>query len=122
MRKLINLFRKRNIILIAAIGFSLFSIKNITNTSTGFKELILHQGIVENKSINTEDYPNRNSVTTLKLKLQNDENIYSISFQAQGAFNIIYEGDSVGLYTKKIKVRRAYVINVCIFRNKRPTR
>ena len=103
MRKLINLFRKRNIILIAAIGFSLFSIKNITNTSTGFKELILHQGIVENKSINTEDYPNRNSVTTLKLKLQNDENIYSISFQAQGAFNIIYEGDSVGLYTKKIK-------------------
>jgi hypothetical protein len=106
MKKILSFFKIRNIVLLFAVGLIPFSIKNFTQTTTGFNELIPHKGIVEDKSIHTEERENHNSITTVKIKLANDESIYSTSFHAQGAYNIIYVGDTVELYTKKIKDKK----------------
>lgn len=102
MRKIVNLFRVRNIILLVAVGLIPYSISNFIQTSDGFNELIPHKGIVEDKSIHTEVLENKNPRTTVRIKLANDTSTYATSFQAQGAFNIIYVGDTVTLYTKKV--------------------
>jgi hypothetical protein len=106
MGKILNLFRLRNIILLFAIGLIPFTIKNFTEASVNFNELMPHKGIVEDKSIHTEESQNHNSITTVKIKLLNNESIYSISFQAQGVYNVIYIGDSVELYSKKVKDKK----------------
>jgi len=101
-----SIFRIRNLILLFAIGLIPISIRNFTESFNDFKELIPHKGIVEDKSIATEKKEGQNLITTVTFKLLNNESRYSTSFQAQGAYNIIYVGDTIELYTKKIKNKK----------------
>lgn len=83
----------------------LLGISQALQVSDGYEKLISHKGIVENKSFVIEKDDKNDSLVIAKIKLFNDDTVYSVSSYAIRVLNLIEVGDSVELFSKPITSR-----------------
>jgi hypothetical protein len=105
MRKLLRLFNLWDIFLFIAIALFAKGTWDIYRVYGEQGDLKQHIGIVEHKSmtaISDGEYKS-DSLRTVKIQLENDANIYSISMSAEKVNNLVNVGDSVELFTKTIR-------------------
>ncbi len=104
MRVIRKIFTIDNVILGFAVGLFFMSIRDIRKAYANHHKLITHIGIVQEKRMistvdNGSDAVKGDSLRIIKIKLENDEKEYSISYSALAVNTLVNNGDSVELFT-----------------------
>lgn len=106
MRTLISLVRQvisiNGILLFAACFAFWASINHLGQTSHNFSDLKHRAGIIEKKTFLTKYYDADDSLQITRIKLLDNDTMFSVSSRAIIAYNLLEVGDSVELFTKNI--------------------
>ena len=94
--KIINL-----LILFSAVVVLISGISWIIQSYATVSDLVSHKGVIEKKQMDTVLKENSYDLF-VKIKLVENDTIYTVSQLAEGVYNILEAGDSVEIFTKPV--------------------